>query len=69
MAGILPSLLVAGLLTACEREPVARVGNPPSNAHLESLQEVEAARYEVAQRRLEQARLDALLGRAQPAAR
>ena len=70
MPGILPSLLVAGLLIACEREPPAqRVGHPLSNANLEALQEAEAAKYGVEQRLLEQASVDALLGRAQPPAR
>lgn len=73
---LLPTLVIAILLAlllgGCDSRPPAasaEAGPAQSNVYLEAVQEAEALKHSLEERRVEQERLDALLGRDQPAAR
>lgn len=73
---LLPTLVIATLLAlllaGCDGRPPAASAEPEparSNVYLEAVQEAEALRHSLEERRVDQERLDALLGRDQPAAR
>ena len=66
----LPSLALALLLPACDdKAPQPRPPASVPNVYLEALQEAEAVRHTLEERKLEEQRIDALLGRTQPPAR
>lgn len=73
---LLPTLVIAILLAlllgGCDGRPPAASAEPDptrSNVYLEAVQEAEALRHSLEERRLEQDRLDTLLGRDQSATR
>lgn len=73
---LLPTMVVAFvlalLLGGCDSQPPATAEPAPptrSNVYLEAVQEAEALKHSLEERRVEQERLDALLGRDQPATR
>lgn len=67
------AILLALLLAGCDGRPPAagadEAGPARSNVYLEAVQEAEALKHSLDERRVEQERLDALLGRDQPATR
>ena len=61
----LPSLILVVLLGGCDSPPPQMPENSETvpNRYLEALQEAEALKHSVEERRLEQQRIDELLGR------
>lgn len=67
---VLPTLLLGALLAvmlaACKQAPPPRTAaDPAPSVYLEALQEAEALRHSLEERKLEQARIDSLIGRGQ----
>lgn len=66
----LPSWMLALLLVGCDPSPPPKTASGPvSDRYLEMMQQAEALKYEIAERRRQQQQIDALLDGAQDAPR